>query len=219
MNVLLTVLSVIFGWAGVAGIGYLLYMITTMYPDHTVLIALSTISILIIICCAGMKRFYTTEGEGGFYTYENFYDLFRCFLVFAVPAAVLILALKLSSQENINEIMNSARIFSIIFSSALTIYISYTTAKHAPFIAMPFVLLAKFILSFTWVLSIFTILNPGGRNSRERASNRALAALVMMIITPLINYLVLSDDGGHLIRDQFKGRRFSGAKSIRNTLR
>lgn len=68
-------------------------------------------------------------------------------------------------------------------------------------------LATKIPLSVIWFLSLVNTLNPSG-TGRQRASNRALAILILALLTPILGLLVVDKSGSTFNpRNWIKGRR------------
>lgn len=82
-------------------------------------------------------------------------------------------------------------------------YISNAQDRAATLLAV----LTKIPLSVVWFISLLGVLNPSGQG-RKRTSNRALALVVLTILTPVLSMLVV-DKSGSLFnpKDWIKGRR------------
>lgn len=74
--------------------------------------------------------------------------------------------------------------------------------------------LTKVPLSIVWFISLLNLLNPGGKG-RQRTSNRAIALVVLTILTPVLGMLVVNKSGSLFNpKDWIKGRRVgSGVRS------
>lgn len=206
-----TFLASIVGMALAAGIVYGLFQLTILYPDYWLTVVFVSWLILVLIAYRGSKQFKLTDGDDGMVIYQNYYDLFKCLSVIGVPVVLYYIGAHFGQIE-------AAHVASAIFAAGMFLHICYESAKINRFLDLPVVYLVKFSTSFLWFIAIFQTLNPSGRNAAARRKNRAVAALVLFFLTPIINMFVLDDNGKDLIKNKFRGRRFQGARQIRNAM-
>ena len=78
-------------------------------------------------------------------------------------------------------------------------------------------LCTKLPLAILWVFSLVSMLNPQGKNARERRQARGIAMIILTIITPIVAQLVVEKKGSLFNPKQWiKGRH--GVSHIRNHL-
>ena len=188
-----------------------LFQLIQALPDHGLTLVFVAWLVLMVMAYRGSHRFKATEGDEGLVIYQDYYDLFKCLSVVAVPIGLFFIGAYLGQPE-------AAKISALIFSVGMTLHICYESAKLNKLTDLPIVYLIKFSTSFLWFLAAMQALNPAGKNNSARRTNRAIAATVLLILTPVINMLVLDDSGKNLIRHKFRGRRFAGASLIRNAM-
>ncbi len=106
-----------------------------------------------------------------------------------------------------------------VVSGGLLILLSINTLKdngNDPLKAL-LALITKLPLAIIWILNLFTLLNPGGKNARQRAQSRGIALVILTILTPIIAMLVVDKNGSAFNpKNWLKGRR--GVGGIRNHL-
>lgn len=185
MSFIINIFKIVFGLSAISGSVFGIFLLCQQFQEHMLIIIFSFICIVIFVSCSGIKRFYRTEGESGFYTYKDVYDLLACLSLLFVPAVIMLISAKFYPQAT----MENAKNLAILLAGLIFIYVSYTTAKSTPFWAFPFVLLTKMILSI--VVFLLYIFMPSRRN-RE---NAAIIFILSLILIPVINYLVLDEEG------------------------
>ncbi|WP_182025640.1 hypothetical protein [Vibrio rotiferianus] len=183
-----------------------------MVPDHALIVYVISWAIVVFIAYKGSKEFKRTDGESGLVIYENYIDLFKCLTILGVPYILIQLAANFGQYE-------SGRILAGIFAIGMTIHIAYKSAEVNELRMLPVVLITKLSMSFIWVAAVIQTLSPSGKNAKARRDNRAMATMILLFLTPIINMLVLDDKGKELVQSRFKGRRFQGAKAVRNALK
>jgi len=206
-----TFLASIVGVVLAAGIVYGLAELTVLYPDYWFTVVFLSWLVLVLIAYRGSRQFKLSDGDEGMVIYQDYYDLFKCLSVVGVPVILYIIGAQFGQVE-------AAQVASAIFASGMFLHICYESAKINRLLELPVVYLVKFSTSFLWFIAIFQTLNPSGNNAAARRKSRAIAALVLFFLTPIINMFVLDDNGKELIKNKFRGRRFQGARQIRNAM-
>jgi len=177
-------------------------------PEYWYLVYLIAFFSVVLAAYLGARKFKDTDGEEGIVVYLNYYDVFKCLSIFLIPLIVIYLGSMFKQAE-------AAKIFSILYAVIMILHVSYISAKHNKVSAMPVVLISKLSLSIIWVYALYETLNPSGKTYKDRRGSRTIAVMVMMIITPIVNMLVLGNDGKELIQSRLKGRSFKGASNMR----
>lgn len=185
--------------------------IASIFPDNWFLIVFVGWAIVIMIAFFGAREFKVTNGESGLVVYSDYYDIFKCLSVAGVPYIIFQVGMSLGQDK-------AAAVCAALYAVGMVLHICYESAKVNKFSQLPIIYITKFSMSFIWIIALIQVLDPSGKNASERRRSRGIAVLTLLFITPLINMFVLDDDGKELIRNKFKGRRFSGAREMRNSL-
>lgn len=186
--------------------------VAQLVPDHSLIVYVISWAVVVFVAYQGSKEFKSTDGESGLVIYENYIDLFKCLTILGVPYILIQLAANFGQYE-------SGRVLAGIFAACMTVHIAYKSAQVNELKTLPVVLITKLSMSFMWIAAVIQTLSPSGKNAKARRDNRAMATMILLFLTPVINMLVLDDKGKELIQSRFKGRRFQGARSIRNALK
>jgi glycerol uptake facilitator-like aquaporin len=193
----------------VAAVGWLCLEI----PEYWLAISLGAFAGMVVMACLQAKKFKETDGESGGVVYADYYDVFKCLSVAAVPAVIIFFAASFAPDQ-----IKSAHICAGLYIILMLLHIAYKTAQCNRFIMLPVVLVVKIGLSVIWVTAFYQMLNPSGKNRQSRRTNRTMAVMVMLMVTPLITLLVQGDEGKELIKARLRYRRFSGAGAVRDML-
>lgn len=186
--------------------------IGSVIPKYGFLVGIIFFFIIVYMAYSEAKKFKETEGQNGVVVYTDYYDVFKCLSIFLVPLIIMYIGGGFGQ-------IKAAIIASILYSSIMTLHIAYISAKLNSLKMLPIIILVKLIISIIWVYALKEMLSPSGKNSSSRRDSRAIAVMILMVITPIINILILNKDGSALIQAQLRGRRFSGAKNLRDMLK
>ena len=200
------------GIAGIlatAGLAVLVFWISGLMPEYRLAICLGAFLAMVVMVCFETKKFKDTGGKLGAVAYADYYDIFKCFSLVIVPGLLVICGGPFPDQSN------GILILCGLFVALMLLHIAYKTAECNRIVMLPLVLLVKIGLSIIWLTVFYQILNPSGKTRQSRRSARTLGVFAMLIITPLIKYFVLDDEGKELLQGRLRGGRFLGAGTLR----
>jgi hypothetical protein len=138
-------------------------------------------------------------------------------LTFLIPAAFVVINLLFTQFFHGDARVGMA--VSGTVAAGLTVLLLVNTFKdnQGNLLKTLLAFLTKIPLGIIWVLNLFTLLNPQGKNSRQRAQSRGIALIILTVLTPIIAMLVVDRDGSAFNpKNWLKGRR--GVGGIRNHL-
>ena len=191
------------------GLVALVYWVSGLMPENRLAICLGSFLAMVAVVCLETKKFKDTEGDSGAVAFTDYYDVFKCFSVVIVPGFLVVCGAPFTDQYN------GVLILAGLYVVLMLLHIAYKTAEYNSFVMLPPVLLVKIGLSIIWLTIFYQMLNPSGKTRKSRRSKRTMAVFAMLLITPLINYLILDDEGKELVQGRLRGRRFAGAGTLR----
>ena len=206
-----TLLKALAGLLAAAGLVAVVWCLCLMASGYGLLIGLGSFAGMVVLACLEARKFKDTAGECGAVVYTDYYDVLKCLSVAVVPVLVFFLGASFGQAE-------SVLICISLYALLMLLHIAYRTAQDNSFLMLPVLLLVKICLSVIWVAAFYRMLNPSGKSRESRRGDRAKSVMAMMMITPLISFLVLGDEGKELVQGRLRGRRFSGAGTLRRML-
>jgi len=206
-------LKAVVGLLAAAGLVAAVGLLCLHVPEYWLAIVLGVFFGMVVLACLQAKKFKETEGESGGVVYIDYYDVFKCLSVAVVPVVIFFLGIPFLESQG-----HSILIFCGLYVGLMLLHIAYKTAQYNNLIILPVMLLVKFGLSIIWITVFYQMLNPVGKTRESRRHRRAVAVILMMLITPLISLLVLGDEGKGIVQARLHGRRFAGASTLRKML-
>lgn len=181
--------------------------------EYKFLFIFGTFCVFVFIAYRGAVAYKESDGELGYVVYLDYYDVFKCLSVFLVPLIVMLFGTRFP------ELHKGFAAFSLIYMGLMLIHVTYISAQYNSFKILPLVIIVKLGMSLIWVYGLKQMLDPTGKNAESRRKSRAMAVMILMVITPIINALVLYDSGKHHVQSRLHGRRFAGAKGLRDMMK
>jgi len=134
-------------------------------------------------------------------------------LTFLIPAsALLIIVLFLSFGGNPQFGMILAMTVALVLFGIL-IKNSYED-NEGSIVYTIMAIMTKMPLGILWLLSFFTMLNPSGKTAKKRRESRAIALMLLAILTPLMGILVANKEGSYFNpKEWIKGRRVGSIRT------
>ncbi|MEB7712782.1 hypothetical protein NGC32_08570 [Kluyvera cryocrescens] len=174
---------------------------------------LASFLLFVFLAYTWSVEFKESDGESGCVVYLDYYDVFKCLSVFLVPLIIMYFASHLEGQHK------GFVAFSVLYMVLMLIHVTYISAQYNSLKSLPVVIIVKLGMSLIWVYGLKQMLDPTGKNAESRRKSRAMAVMILMVITPIINALVLYDSGKHHVQSRLHGRRFAGAKGLRDMMK
>lgn len=204
---------------GIVGAALLILLIfelseTSLLREYQFFFILGAFFLFVFLAYKWSVEFKESDGELGCVVYLDYYDVFKCLSIFLIPLILVYVAVSYFPDQQ-----KGVRAFIGLYMTIMLIHVTYISAQYNSLKSLPVVIIVKLGMSLIWVYGLKQMLNPSGKNAEDRRKSRATAVMILMIITPIINALVLNDKGKHHVQSRLHGRRFAGAKGLRDMMK
>ena len=163
------------------------------------------LSVLTIIVVFGIVKGW---GDGrSIIIFQDYDDLGLTFLVPASGMLIMFIFLWAGGNQTVGMLLGCVVSGALLIRLAISTYHINGQNSGKALLAI----LTKLPLAVVWVLNMIQILNPSGRTSAQRRSNRGQAMVILMILTPIIGALIVDKQGSYFNPSQWLRNRRVGS--------